>query len=892
MKILYLIDVSGYLFKAYYAIRNMSNAQGLPTNAIYGFARSLFKLFKDFPIEYVVAIFDGPNNKASRLAIYPEYKAHRQPCPEDLIPQIEWAKELCSSLGIPVLMIDGHEADDAIGACACWAKNHFEAIFVCSQDKDLFQLITDQIHILNTHKNNEIIDEQKLQELLGILPCQVIDYLAIMGDTSDNIPGVKGLGPKAAQTLLSTYSSLDEIYTHIDQITPEKRRQALIEHQEEVYLSQKLVQLQTDISIPQELSFYQKQDTNLEASSQLLQALNFHSLFQDLNLLFGNNPVSHSDDNDKESHYVLVNEVNALQEVISLLQTQKEICIDIESTGLRPMQDALVGIGIGYSSDTIWYIPFNGNISKKNVIDALNTLFSTPHLACYGHNIKFDILLLLQHGIQKPAICFDTMIASYVLNAHSHEHSLEHLALEYFHKPKMPIKELIGTGKEAITMNEVALDKVTQYCCRDVEITIHLKEILEKQIYERKLEKIFYEMEIPLIDVLLTMEQNGIYVDIHILQEMKKQVVDALEEEKQKIFDLAEENFNLSSPKQLSFILFEKLQIHPPKKIATGFSTNMEVLELLAENYPIAKHIINFRLLEKLRSTYLEALPKEIHPQTHRIHSTFNQSMTATGRLSSHQPNLQNIPIRSELGRDIRAAFCPEQPGWSYLSADYSQIELRILAHLSEDTKLVEAFKTGKDIHKQTASEIFDIPLDQVSSQQRQQAKTINFGIIYGQQAFGLAQQLGISVSEAKKFIETYFHKYQGVYQYIQNTIEKARKELVTYTLLGRQRKIPEIAGSNKILKQAAERLAVNTPIQGTQADLIKMAMLHIHEELILKKLKSKILLQIHDELLFEVPDTELDTLSSIVKKQMQEVIFLKVPLIVDIHVGKNWKEC
>jgi DNA polymerase-1 len=556
------------------------------------------------------------------------------------------------------------------------------------------------------------------------------------------------------------------------------------------------------------------------------------------------------------------------------------------------MRAELVGIGFCVEPLTASYVPLNGDISRESVLKTVKPLFENPKIGFYGHNVKYDLHVLQNEGINVANICFDTILASYLLNAHNRQHSLDALTLHYFSKVKTPTSDLLGKGRAAITMDQVPIRKVCDYCCEDADFTCRLKELLEQQLKERKLITLFNDLELPLLRVLETMEHHGIFLDVPTLQEMGTKITASIKKLEHEIHTLAGESFNINSPKQVSDILFTKLGLSAPKKTATGFSTNADVLEELAGQHPIAEKLLEYRSLEKLRSTYIETLPEEVNPRTHRIHPTFNQVVAATGRLSCQNPNLQNIPTRTELGRDIRQAFRPEKKGWSYLAADYSQIELRLVAHFSEDPNLIKAFKHGEDIHAHTAATIFDVPLDKVTSDMRYRAKAVNFGIIYGQQAFGLARELGIGLKEAQHFIDTYFKQFPDIKKFLEKCKESTRTTGKAVTFMGRERAIPEINNKNPTIRNEAERLAINTPLQGSAADLIKAAMLKI-DELFKKEGKlGYMILQIHDELIFELPDFELPTTQILVKEVMENVCKFKVPLVVNMKVGKNWKEC
>lgn len=890
MQKLYILDASGYLYRSYFAIRNITNAKGESTNALFGFIRSVQKLFKDFQPDHLVAVFDGPKSIQARGTIYSGYKAHRAAMPPDLRYQIEWAQQFCELIGIPFLSIPEVEADDTMGSIAKWAAaNKKTFVYLCTSDKDLCQMVNEQIFILNTHKENQILGPKEVKELYGIPPELMVDYLAITGDTSDNIPGIPGFGPKTAVALLKQFGSLDAILNHASDL-PQKKQAILDENIENVKISRQLVQIHTDVEFPKNSSFFKLEPPkDIGKLKEFYASMNFNSLLKELELSEINKRGIAEQEN--ELLYHLVNDENEFEELMSYLEKQPEICFDTETTDVQPIKAELVGIGFGVEPQKAWYVPVNGKLSLDYLLKSFKKLFENPHIAFYGHNVKYDMQVLANYGIEVKNIGFDTMIASYLLNSHSRQHSLDILSLEYFGKVKIDIKDLIGKGKQVISMSKVPLPKICTYCCEDVDYTCRLKQILQQQLIDRKLDHLLKEIELPLLSVLAQMERHGIYLDIPCLKEFSTEIASLIKDLEKEIFSLAETKFNLNSPKQLLDVL-KKMGIPLSKKTATGLSTNAGVLEGLKNNYPIAGIILEYRGLEKLRSTYVETLPFEVNPKTARIHCTFNQSVAATGRLSCQNPNLQNIPVRTEVGRRIREAFRPEKKDWSFLSADYSQVELRLLAHLSEDPHLIKAFKENQDIHTHTAAAIFNIPIDQVSKEMRHRAKAVNFGVIYGQQAFGLAQELNISRKEAEVFIEMYFKQYKRVKEFIEFCKEKVRQEGKAVSATGRERAIPEINSKNSHLRALAERLAVNSPIQGTAADLIKMAMLNIDDLLHQKKKKAFMVLQIHDELIFELPDQEIETVKSLVREGMEGVMKLKVPLIVDINIGKNWKEC
>lgn len=887
---LYILDASGYLYRSYFAIRQMTNARGESTNALFGFIRSVLKLIKDFQPTHLVAVFDGPSNARSRTEMYADYKAHRKTMPKDLQYQILWAQQFCQLMGISELMVPDVEADDTIGSVAIWAAQQGASAYMCTSDKDMCQLVTDRILILNTFKENQILGPQEVEQQFGVLPHQMIDFLSMTGDASDNIPGLTGFGPKTAADLLKQFGTLDYILDHPSEVSGRKKQETLLQEREKVLLSRRLVTIHTQVPFTKDEIFFKIGRPTLDPLREFYGYMNFSSLLRELEMQQA--PTTSQIESPGDVEYQLVDDLDALNNLVEFLAQQKEICVDTETTNIYPMRSELVGIGLGIEPRKAWYIPVNGKLGLKPVIHALKSLFENPNIGFYGHNLKYDFHVLLNYDITIANICFDTMLASYLLNSHSRQHSLDQLSLELFGKVKIAIQDLIGKGKNQISMKEVPLDKICIYCCEDVDYTIRIKQMLSPQLEERGLNSLFYQLELPLLKVLAKMERRGIFVDKDYLKRLSLELGRGIASIAESIYEMAGETFNLNSPKQLSHILYEKLCIHPPKKTATGHSTNADVLESLKNEYPIAAKLLEYRSLEKLRSTYVDALPEEIHPSTQRIHCNFNQSVAATGRLASQDPNLQNIPVRTEIGRQIREAFHPQLEGWSYLAADYSQIELRLLAHLSEDPMLVNAFNANEDIHTFTASQIFSVPVEEVTREQRYQAKTVNFGIMYGQQAFGLSQELGIDPKTAAAFIQMYFQRYHKVKEFIDACKAMARASGKAVTLLGRERSIPEIASSNVNIRTMAERLAVNTPIQGTQADLIKMAMLEIDQKLAKRHLKAYMILQIHDELLFEVPNEEMEEVKELVHEAMVSVMQLKVPLVVDINIGKNWKEC
>lgn len=881
MESLFLLDASGFIYRSYFAIQGMSSRQGEATNALYGFIRSFFKLQHEFQFKHCCAIFDGEHSKQARTKLYSAYKAHREVTPPDLIMQMLEAEQFCHLMGIPTLALKGVEADDSIASVVEWGKHHAKKIFICTQDKDMAQLVDDKVNLLNQHKENLIIDPKKVEEIWGVRPDQIGDYLAIIGDSSDNIPGISGFGPKTAVQLLKQYGTLEKILAHAHEIGG-KKEETLIQQKEDAFLWRKLVGLIYDLDIPKETEFYQLKNPNWEKVGAFFKEKDFVSLLK---------MVPHAEVKSTTKYHIIKTE-NELEELLKKLENKKSICVDTETTAEHPLRADLVGVGLGADVEDVYYVPVNGEIPKEKILRSLKSLFESPHHSFYGHNIKYDYHILLNEQITIKHIDFDTILASYILHAHQRRHSLDELTLEYFGKKKIATTDLIGTGKKQITMAQVPIDRVGQYCCEDVEYTLKLKILLEKELKSRGLESLFYDIELPLIPVLATIERNGMYVDVPFLHTLSGEVAHEIAKLEKEIFHLAGHEFNLNSPKQLSEVLYNELQIPSAKKGKMATSTSADILESLVAAHPICKKILEYRSFEKLRSTYIDTLPSEVNPKTGRIHCQFSQSTAATGRLSCQDPNLQNIPVRTPLGQKIRHAFCPQNPDWKYLSFDYSQIELRLLAHFTEDEGLLSAFEQGVDIHTYTASQLFGVTMDKVTDEMRRKAKVVNFGIVYGQQAFGLSQELLISMKDAADFIDAYYKRYPRVKNFVEHVKHLARQTGKAVTMTGRERLIPEINSTNQTLRAQAERLAINTPLQGTAADLIKIAMLRVDEWMRHEKIQTKMIMQIHDELLFEAPQDEISLLEKKIPYFMENIFELKVPLIVQISVGKNWQEC
>lgn len=907
MEKIFIIDAVNYLFRSYYAIGPMTNDKGQSTSALFGFVRSVQKLIQDFSPEYIVCVFDGPDNKKSRQALYAEYKMHRKGAPEDLFPQFEMTHEFCRYFGISTLCVEGVEADDTMASIAKWAREKEGLdVYLCTSDKDLFQIVENHLYVVLPNKNNMIVDKEKVNELFGVYPEQMLDYLAIVGDTSDNIPGIPGFGPKTAVELLHQFKNLDEILNHPEKIQGPKKQQILMTSQDKALLSRELATLNLKVEIPHRKDFYKRKDTDVKALSDFYKKMNFQKFQHDLHAYL---PVAEAKlvqgelfplEKEKSKHleekeevsYELVNDEQSFHELLKKLSKEKEVCVDTETTSIFPLQAELVGIGFCIKPGHGWYIPFNGNIDRQIILNGLKDLFVSPHIGFIGHNIKYDLQVLSNYGIHIKKIAFDTIIASYLISPQHRRHGLDYLSLDYFKKVKISYKELTTKEGKSVPLEEVPIENVARYCCEDVDYTMRLKHLFEKKLHELKLDTILHDIEIPLIFILAEMERKGIYLDREKFEKLNVELSKELSDIEKEIYKEAGCEINLNSPKQLSDLLYNKLKLPLPSRKKTEYSTGAEVLEKLALDYEIVAMILKHRTLQKLLSTYVETLPREVNPKTERMHPTFNQSVAATGRLSCQDPNLQNIPVKTKEGKKIREGFKPQKRGWSFVDADYSQIELRLLAHFSDDPELIRAFLHNEDIHSYTASIVFKTDIKNVTAQMRSVAKAVNFGTVYGQGPYGLSQLLNIPMKEASEFIKNYFERYTKVEDFIERCKKEAEETKVAKTLFGRIRPLPEIDNKSPQIRSAAQRLAINTPLQGTAADIIKLAMIEIDKEIKKEKLEGYMILQIHDELIFEVPDNEIDIFKSLVKKKMEHVVKLKVPLTVDLQVGKNWGEC
>ena len=901
-KRLFLIDGSALAYRSYFAfIRNpLINSKGENTSALYGFSNSLYKIIKDEKPDYLSVVFDTPA-PTFRHKKYPEYKATRQKMPDELGEQMSKIKELIQLFGITVLELDGYEADDIMGTIAKRAGTQDIEIYLVTGDKDFHQLLDENIKIYNPRKAGEeieIIDINNIRQKIGITPSQVTDYLGLMGDSSDNVPGIPGVGPKTALNLINEFGSIENLLKNKEKIKNAKIKNKVEEFSEQAFLSKELVTIDKNVPLDVNIEALKYESTYSTELADMFEELEFFTL---KNKIFED---AVSEEIKSRQKYHTITTKDKLVELIDYIKkTKSYFSFDTETTSENPFSAELVGLSFSVRENEAYYIPVlypgkedASSLSLDEIITLVKPVLEDASLGKCGQNLKYDIHILRKYGVTVRGADFDTMVASYLLNPNIRQHNLDAISQRFLNYRKIPTSQLLGTGKKQITMDKVSPEKVSEYACEDADVTLQLKKYLEKELQNENLLDLFYDLEIPLIEVLIEMEKNGVSLDVSLLNEMSLEFEQELMKLEDEIYSSVGETFNINSPQQLGKILFEKLEIHKElgkkraKRTKTGYSTDVNELEKYSK-HPLIKNLLEYRQLTKLKSTYVDALPQLINPVTKRIHTSYNQAVTATGRLSSSNPNLQNIPIRSKLGKEIRRAFVPENKEWFILSADYSQIELRLMAHLSGDKRLSEAFIRGEDIHRETASQIFHISIDDVTNEMRYRAKSINFGIMYGMGVFGLAKELTISLDEAQEFIDAYFINFPDVNRYIINQIESARTKGFVSTLMGRIRHIPEINSDNQRTRKNAENMAVNTPIQGTAADLIKQAMINIYNRIRQEGLRTKMIIQIHDELVFEVPETEIRTAASLITYEMENALDLSVPVRVDTGVGKNWLE-
>ena len=926
---LFLLDAYALIFRGYYAfIKNPRiNSKGMDTSAILGFTNSLFDVIKRERPDYLAVAFDKGGSQV-RNDMFPDYKANRSETPEAIKIAVPYIQNLLKALHIPVVELEGFEADDIIGTLAKQAEKEDFQVFMVTPDKDFAQLVSDNIFMYRPARMGNGIEIWGIPEVQKKFeidhPEQVIDYLGMMGDAVDNIPGLPGVGDKTAKKFLAEYGSMEALLENTHELKG-KMKEKVEANKELGLLSKKLARILLDVPVQFDASSYQLSQPDIPAVKELFQELEFRRLSETFIKVFAPNeapsqpeptapaaaPVAfdlfhqpgsgqlentfeHKTLANTPHHYQCVQTPIECSLLVATMMRQKSVCFDTETTGLDAVNASLVGIAFSWQAGTGYYVPISKDEAQRNeTLKDLAPFFANETIEKVGQNLKYDIKVMHQHGIAVKGPLFDTMLAHYIINPDM-RHNMDILAETYLNYRPKPISDLIGKkGKNQGSMRDVPLDQQTEYAAEDADITWQLKEHFEQELGKNEQRELLNKVELPLVRVLAAMELAGISLDVQYLNNMATQLEHEAQQLAQRIFDQAEETFNLASPKQLGPILFDKLKlVDKPKKTKTGqYSTAEEVLSTLAKNHPIVADILEWRSVQKLNNTYVSALPQDVNTHSNRVHTVYNQAVAATGRLSSNHPNLQNIPIRTPRGQQVRKAFVAKDNQHVLMAADYSQIELRIIASLSEDPSMVAAFNNNEDIHAATAAKVFGVPLEEVSREQRSQAKTVNFGIIYGVSAFGLSNQTTLSRSEAKALIDTYYENYPKLKSYMSEQVDFAREQGYVATVLGRRRYLKDINSRNAIVRGAAERNAVNAPIQGSAADIIKIAMLRIYDKMREQQFKAQMLLQVHDELVFECPKSELDALTKLVKTEMENAYKLHVPLTVDVGVGHNWLE-
>lgn len=875
---LYLIDGNSYVYRAFYAIKGLTNSKGLPTNAIYGFTNMLMKIIKDKKPDSIVVSFDSPV-PTERHRLFEAYKAHRPETPSELVLQFPYVRKVVSAFNIKTFEVPGYEADDILCTIARKASENGADVFIVTADKDMLQIVNDRIKVYDPVKDR-FLGRDYVIEKFGVGPERVTDFMGLAGDSADNIPGIKGVGEKTARELLMNFKDLDELLDHPEMIKKERLRALIEENSDIARLSKRLATINTSVPIDIRPEEFTACEPDWPALLTLFRELEFGSMMKLI-------PTT-----ERRDGYETVLSIKRLKEVSSSIKGS--FAFDVEATGRDPMRDTIVGLSICTKKGSAYYIPFchaypgaPQQLNKREALRLLSQVFEDEDISKTGHNLKYDILMLAQEGVTVRGKLYDTMLAAYIINPGRTGFSLGDVAFEHLSFRKKTFKEVMGSRH---SFSEVAVEQATIYAATDALLAYELGEKLFETISTEGLEGLYFDIEMPLIQILAGIEKAGFKVDADKLCAMSKELGTVIDSIQQRVYFLAGEEFNINSPKQLSRVLFHSLGLTPGKKTKTGFSTELSVLEELALKHELPKEILDYRSLAKLKSTYTDVLPGLINPETGRIHTSFNQTATATGRLSSSDPNLQNIPVKGEWGRRMREAFISGE-GNVILSADYSQIELRILAHLSGDEDMIDAFRNDEDIHSRVASDLFSTRPEKVTPDMRRIAKTVNFGIIYGMTPFGLSQALSISPGEAKTYIENYFKRHSGIKSYMQSVIEEAREKGFVTTMFNRKRFVPEINSKNQTTRSLGERLAVNSPVQGSAADIIKIAMITIWNAVRDNHLRARMILQVHDELVFELPESEVELVREIVKEKMSSAVTLRVPLRVDAGYGRNWAE-
>ena len=894
-KRLFLIDGMAQIYRAHFAmIKNpLITKDGRHTSAIFGFMNSLFKLLRQENPDYIAVVLDC-KEPTFRHKLYTEYKATREKMPEELVEQLEPLYEVISHTNIPTLKKPGFEADDIIGTLVKKAELAGLETFIVTGDKDMMQLVSESTFMYspgNSFKPTTIYDKAKVKEKWGVGPEGIIDMLALVGDTSDNIPGIDGVGPKTARKLLDEYKDIETILEHADEAKNKRVRAGLQNGKDLVHLSRELVTIDCEVPIEFHIEDLIKVDFNLEALSKDFQDLEMYSLVIQAEALSENNVVVIE---QSEKKYSTILTKKSLDNLMLELEESDLISFDLETTSVIALEADIVGLSFSVKANEGYYIPVkfpekdsNYELSLDTIISTVKPLLENKKNRFCGQNLKYDALVLSRHSIKIANIYFDTMLAEYILHPEKNSYKMDYLALDYLKYRMVPIDDLIGTGLHQQSMAEVPLDDIAFYAAEDADIAFQLASILEKKLDAENLSTPYEKIELPLVPVLVQMEKNGVFLDLEFLLKLSEQFGTELEKLTAKIHNMAGREFNINSPKQLGQILFDELKLKPIRKRSTA----VEVLQVLKNFHPLPEVVLAYRHLAKLKSTYVDAIPNYVNKNTGRVHTSLNQTIAATGRLSSTSPNFQNIPIRTEIGREVRKAFIAQKEGSVILSADYSQVELRIMAHYSKEPELIKAFEENADIHSRTAALVNGIAESEVTPDQRRSAKVVNFGIMYGAGPYRMSQELGIPMADAKTLIDTYFKTYPGIKRYMNETIESARKKGYVETLYHRRRSTNSLNASNRNMVQAEERAAINMPIQGTAADIIKIAMINIHKRMEIEKYQSKMILQIHDELMFECPQSEVDVIAKIVVEEMEGAVQLAVPLKVDWKYGKSWFE-
>ena len=914
---IFLVDAYALIYRAYFAFINrpLTNSAGENTSAPFGFTRFLLDIREQFEPDYLAVVFDAGDS--FRDLEYPAYKATREKMPDDLAASLGRIRDIVEGFRDPVVELDGYEADDVIGTLALKARDAGLEAVIVSGDKDFYQLVQPGIHLMNPGRGGasgvaaEWVSEENADEKFGIPPSQVADYLALVGDSSDNVPGARGVGPKTAVQLLKQYPDVEQILEHAEEIMPKRASKSLMENADDVRLSKRLVTIMTDLDVQLDLPSLAVGEPDNEALRDIFVELEFRRLAEQFAAAAqaAGGPAAELEHSDTD--YRTVDLPSDVASVVEAIRAAGRVAVRAQGSMPDPLRGDLVSLGLCVEPGHAWYLPFahhqpfeltfegedRGSLRnlpslESEKMSALRAVLEDPGIEKVGHDLKRTALSLTRAGVTLDGFVFDTMVASYVLDPGRRGHELTALSMDVFsHKP-VSHSDVVGSGRGKVPFADSPIERARDYLCEEADLALQLSEHFGERLDEQSLADLMVELEMPLVPVLLRMELSGIAIDEGFFREMRSKLKRDLDLIQEEIYKIAGGDFNLNSTQQLRQVLFEKLDLPVLKKTKTGPSTDASVLEeLAAMGHQVPRLMMEYRELEKLRSTYVDALPQLVNPHTGRIHTSFNQTVAATGRLSSSDPNLQNIPIRTDVGREIRKGFVTA-PGTVFLAVDYSQIELRVMAHFSGDEAFVTAFTEGIDVHKQTAAVIFDVPIDEVTPDMRGQAKTVNFATLYGQGPFSLARQLGISREEARAFIDTYFERFQGVRDFLDAQVEMAKERGYVETLMGRRRYVPELKSGNWNMRQFGERVAQNTPIQGTAADLMKKAMIEVQAELDETDTGAKILLQVHDELLLEVPEAEVETVRELVVSRMEGAVELNVPLEADSGVGKNWYEC